>query len=297
LNQNGIAQITYLSRGNVSGQTEGQEIKAMLRRQIPPTELWFAVSINPHCNLNCAGCNAFAPLAKEEYLDINEYQKDISRLSELANKNAHVIQLMGGEPLLNPRAIDYAIITRKFFPKARISFVTNGLLLMKLEERFYEGCQEYNIAIDITPYPIKFDYMDVIKFLDNKGIEWKYQDGRAVKVFRKEPFLLNPDLPTDMAGQHWLNCYMANNCVMLSDGKISCTKICNAKYFINYFEDQTKHMYLQEKDFIDIYKVQSIEEIFDFIAQPKPFCKFCNVGAKRNVEYHRSNKNIDEWID
>lgn len=56
-----------------------------------------------HCNLKCAGCTHFSSIAKEEYLDIGEFQKDITRISELTNSRARFINLLGGEPLLHPQ--------------------------------------------------------------------------------------------------------------------------------------------------------------------------------------------------
>lgn len=43
----------------------------------------FEVHITEHCNLNCKYCFHFSPLAKEEYLTLEEYERDLARLSEL----------------------------------------------------------------------------------------------------------------------------------------------------------------------------------------------------------------------
>jgi hypothetical protein len=39
--------------------------------------------ITGKCNLNCIGCNAFAPIATDYVLDVIRFESDIKRLSEL----------------------------------------------------------------------------------------------------------------------------------------------------------------------------------------------------------------------
>lgn len=217
----------------------------------------------------------------------DRFETDIKRLAELSCGDAYRIQLTGGEPLLNPKAIEYAIIARKYFPNARIAFISNGTLLEKQEKSFFEKCVKYRIEMD---------YEQLSGFLEKEGIKWKYQNGNAVKKWRKEVFDLNPNNPKSPAAHNWLNCYMANNCIQLNNGKLMCTKISNAHYFIDYFKDQCSNMYITGRDYIDIYKVQSIEEIFDFFSRPFPFCKYCKVDVMEEVEWSVSKKKIEEWI-
>ena len=75
---------------------------------IPQRELSVTVHLCDHCNLNCIGCNNFSPLSEESFADIEVFERDLCRLSELSQGYAYRIQLAGGEPLLNPRAIDFA---------------------------------------------------------------------------------------------------------------------------------------------------------------------------------------------
>ena len=52
----------------------------------------FDVDIARHCNLNCAGCAHFSPLAKEEFYDLDVYRRDVERLSKLFDAKASRIQ-------------------------------------------------------------------------------------------------------------------------------------------------------------------------------------------------------------
>jgi molybdenum cofactor biosynthesis enzyme MoaA len=60
------------------------------------------------------------------------------------------IYLLGGEPLLHPRAIDIIKIARKYFPNKDIRFLTNGLLLSKMSKEFFQTLIDYHIFLDIT---------------------------------------------------------------------------------------------------------------------------------------------------
>ena len=58
-----------------------------------------------HCNLNCAGCSACAPIQSPWFLDLQTLKKDFERLSHLGITVKNV-GVLGGEPLLHPRIIE-----------------------------------------------------------------------------------------------------------------------------------------------------------------------------------------------
>ena len=253
-------------------QEQSRRIERAITKLVPRPQLFFSVSLCEHCNLNCAGCYAFSPLAKEQYLDIVQYEKDIIRLAELS----------GG---------------RKSFPKGRISFVTNGLLLQKQSDEFYDKCCKYDIDIDITPYPIGLDYNKMAEFLEQKGIIWKWQNGNEIKKMCKKIYDLNPNNPDQQSVHNWLNCFAANSCTHLRDGKMMCSIISSAANFIDYFPEETKRMYVSKRDSIDIYSVKTIDEIFSFLSRPYPFCKYCKVDDTiSGLDWKKSSRDINEWI-
>ena len=93
------------------------------------TILNFVYALCEHCNLNCAMCDHFAPIAQDEYANFEEFKSDFQTLSKLVNGKCRRIGLMGGEPLLCPEIEKYLEIARQCFPNTQISIVTNGLLL------------------------------------------------------------------------------------------------------------------------------------------------------------------------
>ena len=121
---------------------------AHVRRELPYLELHLV----DHCNLHCRGCGHFSSLAPAAFADLARYASDLQRLAALF-RNVRRLRLMGGEPLLHPEAAEFIAIGRTCFPKADLRFVTNGILLSKAPERFWEVCRNTRTVIDLTVYP------------------------------------------------------------------------------------------------------------------------------------------------
>jgi len=79
-------------------------------------------------------------------------------MSILLNGNVKRIGVMGGEPLLHPELKQILISARVYFPDTLIQLVTNGLLLLRQDEEFWQICRENNITLVNTRYPINLDY-------------------------------------------------------------------------------------------------------------------------------------------
>jgi len=89
-------------------------------------------------------------------------------------------------------------------------------------------------------------------------------------------------------------CYAANYCFQLVDGKIyPCFRVAYISYFNKKFN---MNMEVGEKDYIDIYKAKSIEEILGGLCKPVPFCKYCNMKKTVYTDWAVSENKIEEWI-
>jgi uncharacterized radical SAM superfamily Fe-S cluster-containing enzyme len=122
------------------------------RRQ--PAELFFfETHMVDHCNLDCWGCNHFSPLSDKWFADLDTFTKDLKRLSELFDKDATSITLLGGEPLLHPELEKFFPVARAAFPFAIIKVVTNGILLNEKDNLFWRECSAQNVEIAVTVYP------------------------------------------------------------------------------------------------------------------------------------------------
>ncbi|MCL2044551.1 MAG: radical SAM protein [Treponema sp.] len=259
----------------------------------PRKLLRFETDIVGHCNLKCRGCNHFSPLVKEEFVSLDVFERDFARLSELAGRKNENIDLMGGEPLMHPEIVKITEIARKYFD-GPINIVTNGLLLIKMTEEFWKSCQKYNIKIIVTSYPIQLDRKLIRKTAKKYSVKIKIR----LQVMGVHTWCR---LPKDLQGRQDINkniklCLVANFCIYLKDGKLStCCLPLVADRFNNFFEEKLK---TDKNDYIDIYAVKNIDEIFNFLCKPIPFCRYCKLQEwEVGVEWGPSKNELSEWVD
>lgn len=270
-------------------------IEQRRRQSITPWDkIPFEVHLAEHCNLNCASCAHFSSIASEEYCSFEEYKKDIERMSFLLNGEAGEIHILGGEPLMNNRINDYLKVMRTYFKSAVIGIVTNGILLDRMNQEFWDTCHNYDITLMVTQYPIRVKYEEFLKKAKQENIKYIYFRNTDNHCYMNK-------YPLDIEGnqdykESFLDCEMSNKCILLKKGKLyTCSVVGNIEHFNRYFG---KNLEVSGQDFIDIYQVESKEEIAEALAAPIPFCRYCDVkNRKFNLDWTFSKKEISEWID
>jgi len=259
------------------------------REEIPVLHIHLA----DHCNLNCRGCDNFSPLSPEVFADIAVVEKDLQRVAYLSCGQVGEVQLLGGEPLLHPQAADFLPLARRYFPDAPIRLVTNGILIPKQTDAFWEACRNNAIEIVVTKYPVKIDHAAIKRLVLQHGVAFGFYGAteEVPKSMQLEPLdLTGNQNPRDS----FMRCSRANYCIALDNGKLyPCSLIPYVKYFNARFN---KNLAVTENDFLDVHKTESIDDILDFISRPAPFCRYCNLKrTKWDVGYGVSNKTINEW--
>lgn len=284
--------IFSIYRDMVRKNEEMERLLSEKKKLMPLPTLQFEVHVAEHCNLNCKGCDNFSCIAEQSFLDVTQYEKDMERLSYLCDGDAKRIHLMGGEPLLHPQLAEVAKITRKYFPRAVIAIYTNGLLLKKQSDVFWDTLKNENIEILTTEYPINLDYRELSRLVREKGVVYNSCTGEdSIKELFK--FTL------DLKGQQderdsFLKCHRANACISYKDGKLfTCSVVSNIEHFNKKFKENLK---VTPRDYIDIYEAESIDQILEFLAKPIPFCRYCNMNAEKcTFPWGSSKGEIGEW--
>ena len=252
----------------------------------------FEVHLTEHCNLNCKGCSHFSPLADEEFLEIEAFEKDMARMAQLFGKNdIRMISLLGGEPLLHPQVNDFLRLTVKYFPNMRLQLVTNGLLLSNRSKSFWETCRATGAFIRISHYPIPLDYQALEKKAITEGVELYIEPKQAPKNFHKDVYDRLGLQDERLSHSH---CEIFGDCCQLKKGKFyPCTNSANIHHFNRFFN---LGISLSAGNYIDIYKAQSKDEFIQLITSPIPCCRYCNLNAQElNVKWERSKRNLEEW--
>ena len=264
-------------------ETEGTKRRNLLK---------FELHIADHCNLNCKSCSHFSPLVKENFLDADAFRLDCQRIAELSNGKLEGIRFMGGEPLLHKNIIGILNIGKKYFPKAALDIVTNGILLPKQSEEFWETCKKNDIQIHISKYAININQKEIDRLARQHDVKIVYLSNKTG--------LLWCDMKLDVKGRQNMDesfklCPQSNVCINLYKGSLyTCSTIAYAKYLNEYFGE---NFIVAENDYVDIYKAKSIDEILDFLCKPVPFCKYCNIRGQGKIEWGVSKRERKEWIE
>ncbi len=291
LSANGFRNFVFLSEGFLDEITFPAQNKwrAKLRAN---DKLNFEIHVADHCNLNCRYCSHFSPIAPEKLLDIVQYEKDLARLSELFEGEMNYINLLGGEPLLNPEIGKIIAMTRQYFPKGNVKLVTNGLLLKKMPEEFWEQCRSSRAEVSVTIYPLEGAYAGLEDLFKSKGVLHSVYGTRSDNMSR-QPINFNANCDRQ---DSFVRCGLANHCIQLKEGKLyTCTRAAYAPFLVEHFGlDASK---LSPKDGVDIYQMQTGKDVLDALAKPIPFCSYCDTSTFRcGLRWESSKQEKSDWI-
>lgn len=256
------------------------------------------VQVCDHCNLRCAGCLHFAPLAEERFLDLEEYERDLERLANIEGVAGYfgAIALMGGEPLLHPRIVDVMRMTRAFLPGERVSLCTNGLLLRRMDDAFWDAVAECAIELAISPYPIHMDYEGLAEFARSKGAKAFFTGDITGADRDKERFIrlaLDPHGACDSA-QSFTSCPFGGCYLQLARGAIwPCQVAAHHGAFARRFGFD---MHDDPGDALPLSSIVTADDIETFRREPHPMCRYCDNDALTTAPWEQSKLEADEWL-
>lgn len=256
------------------------------RRRRP---LHIEFNLTDFCNLNCKGCSHYSPVAPKEFESLESLEGSMKAISKA--KNGALIEgvyLIGGETLLYPRLKEAMVLARKYFPNAQISIFTNGILIPKLDEEFWEICRQTGCIMAITRYPLRVDYDALERCCHDHGVETEIFGDRSLKdSFFKLP--LDPEKRQNPFLSHLRCCSFG--CVTVDNGKIfPCSQSACVRHLNNRFGTDFKW---QPGDYIPVDKLQDVKEIKRLRSRPVPFCGYCR--HQSFTPYGPSKRELSEW--
>lgn len=222
---------------------------------------------NDHCNLNCKNCNNYSNLVQSEvFTDYGQFAKDVSRLKVLVS-HIHVIRILGGEPLLNKETYRFVKLMREKYPYAELRIVTNGTLLLQVDERLANTMLEENAMFEISAYPILYDKMDTIAaYLHEKGIRFKI--GWIANRFNP-PLIHEYGYPLKT-----VDC----NCIHMRNGKLA---RCPLVQYLDYYNAAHGTDYDGSDGIIDLYDTElTFSDLWKRINTSFSLCNRCGFWRK-----------------
>lgn len=275
--------------------------------------LFIEYHLTDKCNLNCKGCMHFSNLVKENNSkDIDYVKNDFDKIFHITEKGKYIriLSLMGGEPLLNKNIIEILNYLGNLFKNSDtfIMLTTNGILIKKMSDEFFDTLRDNNILLRISPYPTGIDYKDLYIFLEKKNVNFTNRQLKIDKSDDKDEYgrinrsvnklwqtkYLKTDFDENYEETH--KCCPMLNLTSLRDGKLySCSMIAYFDYFDEEFKGQHPFK-ITDDDIIDLDKINSIEELYEAKQKIPPFCGYCRGINKYYEDWGTTNRDIKEWI-
>ena len=255
------------------------------------TPLHIEFNLTDYCNLNCRGCSHYSPLADADFEPLERLEDSMRHISSI--KDATKIEgvfLIGGETLLYPQLKEAMRLARHYFPWARISVFTNGLLIPKMDDEFWQCCRDLNIIIALTRYPLKFDYDRVEEICRGNDVEVEVFGDRGME---NSFFRLPLDPKKSQIG--WLSHFrcIGFSCITIDNGRIfPCSQAACVGHLNKKLGTDFKW---EENDFIKVEDLRDARELLRLRNRPIPFCKYCK--PIEPVKYGPSRKEAKEWVD
>lgn len=276
---------------NMDGTIDFQKVvRVRLNEQkteLLPVLKYLETHIANGCNLKCKGCTHFSNLySPKDMVDLEYFNEQI----KIINTKCTVLKLrlLGGEPLLNPKVEKYLESARKTFPSTEIQLVTNGLLLDKKEDYFFELLKNLKILISISWYPptIKKRNLLLRKLLEY-GVDYVECSENIDKFSKCLTLQRNHD--GRLAEQ---KCNMAR-CTILKDSKLYKCPLMAYSYKLN---EKFGTNLLQDFGFDIESPGEGWREFIDNLENPTLFCSYC---AENPVTYSwRGGRipSLEDWI-
>lgn len=270
-----------------------RRLNSIIRIWLKMRKLSFEIHLTEHCNLNCKGCDNFSPVANKEFINLDFFENEMTQMCKIfGKKGIEEIRLLGGEPLLHPEIKKILKISRRIFPETRLTIISNGLLLPKMDMEFFDICKSDNIQILVTKYPVNFDYDKVLDNIRKDGVNCGAFNEEPIKTLFKK--ILDFEGKQDVCKSNKL-CMNANHCISLKDGKLyTCSTIPNVKHLNSFFG--VNFLVDEDKDCIDIFKITDAKKIRRLLNRPVPFCRYCDIEHEEfGIKFETSKKVISEW--
>ena len=254
-------------------------------------------SITDQCNLNCAYCCHYAPIAEKYFVNVNQFKLDITRLSNLTQggKGLGTLGILGGEPLLHPQFIELCVAARQYLPMSRIRVTTNGLLLNKLSKQALCILRRFDIEILISKYRAEDDFEAMDNLLTEYGIIHKFCNNNELVNFSKYSL---DETGNQNAEKSHKNCELWQEyytCHELRDGYLyPCSQIARVDSLNKVYD---LHLPDKLQSAINIH-TSNIVDILNFLAKPVVHCKYCKTAEWTNSvgKWKKSTKAKEEFV-
>lgn len=243
------------------------------------------VRIIEHCNYRCISCGAFSNIAKKEEYGLENYRRDLKRLTEVFD-GINTFRIYGGEPLIAENLYSYMISAREILRDSKIELVTNGFLLHKMDDHFFELLEECSIKVVISYYGGNIEKVDKgIEELEKRNLDLEIIPIRHFYIMQDFTSKNNPTLSREMC--------VVSIASYLHGGRLYA---CPYPFSYRHYDKRFGTNYSCIEDGIDIYeKGINAEKVLNHLSKPMSFCENCG-DRPRYVEWKQGKVTENDWF-
>ncbi len=197
------------------------DIYRRLRRsrpeQTPRSVSFIELHVAHACNLTCESCSHYSNHAHKGILDpaqAESWMRAWSRRITLTELN-----LLGGEPTMNPRLSEFVPLARKYWPTAHIRIITNGFFLHRHPALPSTLEADGNASLALSVHHNDPAYIERLRPVFDLLAVWQRDHGTIVE--------------TRQSDQGWTRRYLGFGAEMLpfEDGRSRQSwEVCTARY-------------------------------------------------------------------
>ena len=251
------------------------------------------LDLTEHCNLSCVQCTHNSPFftPSDDQYKYESFERDLNILSKFVHVEA--FRMVGGEPLLNKRVLEYAKLIKSLKVSNHITMFTNGLLLHKAPEELFTTIDRLRVSV----YNLREDQLAHIKTCVKK-IREKYPDldivACRIRMFLKTN-LIETHKDPEILKQVYEKCFAttAEHGLAMFNGRLYKCYATRKKYnFLKAHEHLVKepfeYMKNPELDSIPINEDLTQEIVDNYINKREVLegCKWC-LGCSGKAQIHQ----------
>jgi organic radical activating enzyme len=258
-----------------------------------------------HCNLRCDHCDHLSPFfnvkedaAYNSSISVDYFARELALLAPHVHTEKFLI--LGGEPLLQPRILEFLGHLRASGITDKIVLVTNGFLLARQPDELFQSVDKITIS-HYTSQPLAEDIIESIRArCDAAGVE--------LEIFRQPRFSMsvvgqkNQDM--EQVDNIFQTCTVAwsQRCYAIQDGYIY---RCSRAPFLGYRlfqEGKVERDFHKEDGLLLVDSIDFGQRAKAYFESTKPLksCEFCLGSVGKRVEHRQIAKPEIEgkvWAD
>lgn len=246
-------------------------------------------NVAQNCNLNCKGCANYSNIYRNTNFNCAEsFRNDLIELKKFF-WGVQEIKLMGGEPLLNDNICSFLIYAREIFPDSKLTIGTNGILLNKMDSKFFDVVKRNSVTFAISLYPSLKHKKESLEILLNK-----YDIDYIIMEFKGEFMKYLYDYPVRTMEDGYNNC-PAKECHCLDNGYLA---VCSKPLYLYRLNDNFNLNIPDQSGKFNLYKTNIDPwKLDELLRTPFDTCRYC--GEKQYFAWKTVSKDemqIQDWI-